>query len=88
MLAKHKKDLKSSQFVEETGNLTSTCWRTPQTRTISPEHKDFENVCNNVKAQIDIHLNIRLTNNIHTISGEISNNSKEEVFLYLSTSGQ
>lgn len=42
MLAKHKKDLKSSQFVEETGNLTSTCWRTPQTRTISPEHKDFD----------------------------------------------
>ncbi len=49
---------------------------------------DFENVGNNVKAQIYIHLNIRLTNNIHTISGEISDNSKEEVFLYLSTSGQ
>jgi hypothetical protein len=28
------------------------------------------------------------TNNIHTISWEISDNSKEEVFLYLSTSGQ
>jgi hypothetical protein len=65
MLAKHKKDLKSSQFVEETGNLTSTCWRTPQTRTTSPEHMDFENVGNNVKAQIDIHLNIRYQQHPH-----------------------